>query len=201
MACVTACPSGVQYGPLIETHARADRAPPSRAPLGDRLFRRAAVRAAAVSRRACACCALPLVVCRPASCARSRASGARASLPARIRSLMRARAAGRRGVADGERARAHAGRRARRGCSVGLLTGCVQRLAFAHVNQATIDVLAAEGCDVLRAARAGMLRRAGAACRAASTRRATFARSNIEVFERVRRRSRSSSTPPAADRR
>ena len=26
LACVTACPSGVQYGPLIEKHARADRA-------------------------------------------------------------------------------------------------------------------------------------------------------------------------------
>ena len=33
--------------------------------------------------------------------------------------------------------------------TVGLLTGCVQRLVFAHVNDATIRVLAAEGCDVV----------------------------------------------------
>jgi glycolate oxidase iron-sulfur subunit len=32
---------------------------------------------------------------------------------------------------------------------VGLLTGCVQRLAFAHVNEATVRVLAAEGCEVV----------------------------------------------------
>jgi glycolate oxidase iron-sulfur subunit len=31
---------------------------------------------------------------------------------------------------------------------VGLLTGCVQRLVFPHVNDATINVLAAEGCAV-----------------------------------------------------
>ncbi len=32
---------------------------------------------------------------------------------------------------------------------VGLLTGCVQRLAFAQVNEATVRVLAAEGCEVV----------------------------------------------------
>jgi glycolate oxidase iron-sulfur subunit len=31
---------------------------------------------------------------------------------------------------------------------VGLLTGCVQRLVFPHVNDATVRVLAAEGCEV-----------------------------------------------------
>jgi glycolate oxidase iron-sulfur subunit len=31
---------------------------------------------------------------------------------------------------------------------VALLTGCVQRLSFAHVNQATVRVLTAEGCRV-----------------------------------------------------
>ena len=33
--------------------------------------------------------------------------------------------------------------------TVGLLTGCVQRVMFGHVNQATINVLSAEGCDVV----------------------------------------------------
>jgi glycolate oxidase iron-sulfur subunit len=32
---------------------------------------------------------------------------------------------------------------------VGLVTGCVQRVFFSHVNQATVRVLAAEGCDVV----------------------------------------------------
>jgi glycolate dehydrogenase iron-sulfur subunit len=32
---------------------------------------------------------------------------------------------------------------------VGLLTGCVQRVFFGHVNAATVRVLAAEGCEVM----------------------------------------------------
>ena len=40
--------------------------------------------------------------------------------------------------------RARGARRAR----VGLLTGCVQRVFFPHVNAATVRVLASEGCDV-----------------------------------------------------
>ena len=32
---------------------------------------------------------------------------------------------------------------------VGLLTGCVQRVYFGRVNEATVRVLAAEGCDVI----------------------------------------------------
>src|SRR6266702_415043 len=33
--------------------------------------------------------------------------------------------------------------------SVGLLTGCVQRLIFPNVNAASVNVLSAEGCDVV----------------------------------------------------
>ena len=57
---------------------------------------------------------------------------------------------------------------------VALLTGCVQRLSFAHVNEATVRVLAAEGCRVDGARRAGLLRRAAAARRATSSRRARW---------------------------
>ena len=32
--------------------------------------------------------------------------------------------------------------------TVAVLTGCVQRLSFADVNRATVNVLAAEGCSV-----------------------------------------------------
>jgi glycolate oxidase iron-sulfur subunit len=66
--------------------------------------------------------------------------------------------------------------------TVGLLTGCVQRLAFAHVNEATVRVLAAEGCEV-RAPR-------GQGCCGALTLHAgrlddarAFARRTIAAFE------------------
>jgi glycolate oxidase iron-sulfur subunit len=39
--------------------------------------------------------------------------------------------------------------------TVGLLTGCVQRLVFSHVNEATMRVLSAEGCEVLAPAAQG----------------------------------------------
>src|SRR5207245_10374081 len=32
---------------------------------------------------------------------------------------------------------------------LGLVTGCVQRTFFGHVNEATVRVLAAEGCEVI----------------------------------------------------
>ena len=51
--------------------------------------------------------------------------------------------------------------------TVGLLAGCVQRVVFPQVNDATVSVLAAEGCEVVAPAGAGMLRRAGAARRPA----------------------------------
>ena len=65
-----------------------------------------------------------------------------------------------------------------------LLTGCVQRLSFAHVNEATVRVLAAEGCRVRAPGDAGVLRRAGAARRPHRPAR-ELARHNIEVFERA----------------
>ena len=98
------------------------------------------------------------------------------------------------------RARAHARQSARGALTVGLLTGCVQRLVFPHVNEATVNVLAAEGCDVVAppaqgccgalALHAGRLDEARA-----------FARRDDRGLRARRRRARSSSTPPAADRR
>jgi glycolate oxidase iron-sulfur subunit len=38
---------------------------------------------------------------------------------------------------------------------VAMLTGCVQRLAFGHVNEATVHVLSREGCQVLAPAAQG----------------------------------------------
>jgi glycolate dehydrogenase iron-sulfur subunit len=93
----------------------------------------------------------------------------------------RARARGarpRRGLP--ERVPARGARRA----TVGMLTGCVQRVFFPQVNAATARVLAAEGCDVIIPADQGCCgalslhggRRAEAA---------RFARQAIETFERA----------------
>ena len=67
-------------------------------------------------------------------------------LPARLRALLRLAPAwpkDRRAIA--ERTAAVGSRRA----TVGLLTGCVQRVFFGDVNRATVSVLAAEGCEVI----------------------------------------------------
>ncbi len=66
--------------------------------------------------------------------------------------------------------------------TVGLLTGCAQRVLFPQVNSATVSVLAAEGCDVIAPATQGCCgalalhagRLGDARC---------FARSTIAAFE------------------
>ena len=64
-----------------------------------------------------------------------------------------------------------------------VLTGCVQRLAFAGVNQATIDVLVAEGCTVEAPAAQGCC--GALALHAGNIDQARgLARHNIEVFEK-----------------
>ena len=67
---------------------------------------------------------------------------------------------------------------------VALLTGCVQRLSFGHVNEATARVLAAEGCRVQAPGEQGCC--GALALHAGHIDRAReLARHNIEVFERV----------------
>jgi len=65
---------------------------------------------------------------------------------------------------------------------VGLLTGCVQRVFFPGVNEATVRVLAAEGCDVVIPRRQGccgaLSLHSGRAAEAAG-----FARQTIATFE------------------
>ena len=68
--------------------------------------------------------------------------------------------------------------------TVGVLTGCVQRLVFPNVNTATINVLSAEGCDVVAPRDQGccgaLALHAGRLDDARS-----FARSTIAIFERA----------------
>jgi glycolate oxidase iron-sulfur subunit len=198
MACVTACPSGVQYSPLIEsTRGQIDRRYPRS--LADRLFRNAIFAIFPYPARLRIALA-PLVLWRRrATNPESRESGesripnpeSRAmkgaqpsSCLARLRAMLQlaptvtwsgltARVA--------ERTPAAGARR----LTVGLLTGCVQRIAFPKVNDATVRVLAAEGCDVVAphgqgccgalALHAGRLEEARA-----------FARRTIDVFDRAR---------------
>src|SRR6185436_2513160 len=64
------------------------------------------------------------------------------------------------------------------------LTGCVQRIAFRRVNDATVRVLAAEGCEVVAPSEQGccgaLALHAGRLAEAKA-----FARRTIEVFDRA----------------
>ena len=145
MACVTACPSGVEYGALIEsTRARIERVATRR--LGDRLFRRLLFAILPYPDRL-RLFEAPLVVFTRVRSLLGR-WGVLSRLPPRIAALA--------GLAppldfDGrtppcpERTDATGTCRLR----VGLLTGCVQRIFFDDVNRATASTLAAEGCEVV----------------------------------------------------
>jgi len=147
MACVTSCPSGVQYDKLVEAtrpqiERRVDRT------LADRLFRRiifglfpypGRLRLVAGKLWAYQQFGLQWLV---------RASGVLSLLPARLRAMESVLpAVSLRGAWSHPPIRVPpTGERRRR---VGLLLGCVQRVFFNEVNAATIRVLAAEGCEVV----------------------------------------------------
>ena len=133
MACVTACPSGVQYDRLIET-TRAHVETEFGRTLGERLLRRAIFSVFPHRRRLAAAMRLaPL--------------GRRLPLPSRLRALAELAPARRSTAWPAERTPASntvllAENR------VGLLVGCVQSVLFGHVNVATARVLAADGYEV-----------------------------------------------------
>jgi glycolate dehydrogenase iron-sulfur subunit len=146
MACVTACPSGVQYSPLIEaTRGQIERR--YRRSFADAVFRRAIFSIVPYPRRLRLALA-PLALVQQLGLRPPRQSDAHGGLGARIRAMLslaprvtwqslRARVP--------ERTAAVGARR----MTVALLTGCVQRLVFPRVNGASINVLSAEGCDVV----------------------------------------------------
>jgi glycolate oxidase iron-sulfur subunit len=205
MACVGACPSGVRYDRLIEAARGWAEEEPARpgaaAPLPARTTRDRAVRAAIFAlfpypRR------LQLAVAPLRAAQRAgldsviNRSGLAGRLPPEMAAALRLaphRPPG--GRAGGLRARAgFRGRRAAlpertpargtRRATVGMLTGCVQRVFFPQVNTATADVLAAEGCDVIVPPGQGccgaLSLHGGRRAEAAS-----FARRTIETFEQA----------------
>ena len=147
MACVTSCPSGVRYDLLIEaTRPQVERN--TRRPLSERAFRRACFEVFTHPGRLRAL--LPLTVAarrlrleerlRPRLGRFPRlAALAHLTPDVSLRPLWRrlpVRTPARAGAGGVPRGR------------VGFLQGCVQRVFFAGVNEATVRVLAAEGFEV-----------------------------------------------------
>jgi glycolate oxidase iron-sulfur subunit len=199
MACVTACPSGVQYNQLIEAArcwAEEDVSPGTQggggqaaAPFPPRSRRERAVRAAifatfpypARMRAALGPLRAAQVLGLDRVAARSKLLSRLVPEAAAAIAIAPARSAGR-GRRLGLPARIPA--RGERRAVVGMLTGCVQQVLFPRVNAATARVLAAEGCDVI-------VPRGQGCCGALSLhggRRAEageFARATIAAFERA----------------
>jgi glycolate oxidase iron-sulfur subunit len=200
MACVPACPSGVRYDRLIEAARSwqeapprgADGAPAAPAPVPPRSARAKAVRAAIFATfpypRRLRLLTGPLKLAQ------------RTGLNARIgRSPLASRLApelvaslrvapvpgnGQHRLAAG-RVPAEGPRRA----VVGMLTGCVQQVFFPGVNEATVRLLAAEGCDVVIPAGQGCCGalslhsgRVAEAARFAKRTIATFEAANVDVI-------------------
>jgi glycolate oxidase iron-sulfur subunit len=141
MACVTACPSGVQYDRLIEATRAQIEEEHDRSPR-DRAQRGLVFRVFPYPRR--------LRAMRPLLRAYQGSGAARLlrhdRLPPTVAAMERLLppvAREREPIA--QRTPAVGERRAR----VGMLLGCVQREFFPGVNAATVRVLAAEGCEVV----------------------------------------------------
>jgi glycolate oxidase iron-sulfur subunit len=177
MACVTACPSGVQYDRLIEaTRAQVERR--HRRPLADRLLRGAIFALFPHPRR--------LRLLRGPLAAYQRSGLQRLAQRSGVLQRMSPSLAAMESLAPpvrrSPRLPEHVAARGPRRAVVGMLTGCVQREFFPNVNAATARVLAMEGCDVV-------IPRGQGCCGALSVHNGReaeareFARRTIDVFE------------------
>lgn len=146
MACVTACPSGVQYDKLIEaTRAQIERHV-VRTP-GDKLFRWLIFALFPYPNRLRTMIPVLALYQKLGLRKLARSVGLFGRLPKRLQameSLLPPLPEGKQQPelvfvpAEGERR-----------MRVGMISGCVQRVFFGDVNAATARVLAAEGCDVV----------------------------------------------------
>ncbi len=144
MACMTACPSGVDYGKLIEaTRAQIERHHPRL--LGEKLHRRFLF---AVFTRPDRLRFLrwPLLAYQRSGLqSLVRGAGLLKLFPKRLQAMEALMPNLRKKEQVAELTPAQGEKRKR----VGLLLGCVQREFFPQVNAASVRVLAAEGCEVV----------------------------------------------------
>jgi glycolate oxidase iron-sulfur subunit len=179
MACMTACPSGVDYGKLIEaTRAQIERN--TKRSRGEKLHRRFVFETFTRPDRLRQMRWSMLAYQKTGLQAVLRGSGLLRLLPKKIRAMeaLLPKLGPRETVAEVTPA---AGTKRRR---VGLLLGCVQREFFPQVNAATARVLAAEGCEVVAPTEqpccGALLVHAGEEAAAVE-----LAKRTIEAFERV----------------
>lgn len=144
MACMTACPSGVDYGKLIEaTRAQIERR--YSRPSSEKLFRRFLFSTFTHPERL-SLLAVPLRLYQKTGLqALVRRIGIPKLLPKRFQAMETLLPQVPAPEKIPELIPAQGERRRR----VGLLLGCVQRVFFPQVNAATARVLAAEGCEVV----------------------------------------------------
>jgi glycolate oxidase iron-sulfur subunit len=146
MACMTACPSGVQYDKLIEdTRAQVERNIPR--PAGDTLFRKLLFATFPYANRL-RLLALPMLIYQRSGLQKLvRASGLLRTLPKRMAAMESLLPRVPANLFHHLPARITPTSAPRR--RVGMLSGCVQQVFFQHVNEATARVLVAEGCEVV----------------------------------------------------
>jgi len=146
MACMTACPSGVQYDKLIEdTRAQVERNIPR--PAADTLFRKLLFATFPHAQRL-RLLALPMLVYQRSGLqSLVRASGMLRLIPKRLAAMESLLPR----VPSNlfHRLAVHTASTSPPRRRVGMLAGCVQQVFFQHVNEATMRVLAAEGCEVI----------------------------------------------------
>jgi glycolate oxidase iron-sulfur subunit len=147
MACVSACPSGVQYDELIRAvRPQLERNYERR--WTDRVFRAAIFAVFPYPKRLRVGVVLAVLYQRLGLRALLRRTGLLRKLPRRVQAVEGLMPPARFGqvIARTAAVTPAVGVKRRR---VGLLLGCVQRVFFSDVNAATIRVLSAEGCEVV----------------------------------------------------
>jgi glycolate oxidase iron-sulfur subunit len=147
LACMTACPSGVKYDVLIEeTRAKVEHTHPRS--LGERLFRGMVFALFPRPGRLRVVGAFLLLYARTGLQWLVRKSGLLRLLPQNLQQMEALTPE----IGWGDLARRLPARVPAAGparARVGVVAGCVQRVFFPGVNDATLRVLAAEGCEVL----------------------------------------------------
>jgi glycolate oxidase iron-sulfur subunit len=181
MACMTACPSGVQYGRLIEdTRAQVERNIPRTSE--DYFFRKLLFAIFPYPSRLRILAAPLYLYQRSGLQTLIRRSGVLRLVPRRFAAMEDLLPIVPEAFPSKVPVRTAPTGAARR--RVGMLTGCVQQAFFSHVNAATARVLASEGCEVIAPANqpccGALMVHSGLEVQAAA-----MARSIIELFERA----------------